>query len=358
MSTTQRSESMNSFFDGYVNSKTTLKQFVEQYENALASKVSKENQEDFNSYNSMYPCITDYEMEKELQSFYTNSKFKEFQQEIKGKLYCEVSPVLSDGSKYLVVEDFKFGDFRRHAISLLIHKKIYHLPTRYISRRWRKDIKRVHTRVNIGYNAMSVNVEAKQFEKMCNAFHEVADLAREDDSKCTRVIRWINDLKGVLSVGNDFFHGSGPKSNENEVQINEPAAKNSAENVKISSPLVVRGKGRPPTRRKQSAIEKAVKKNKNRKKIVDDGTIASEAEEASVQISQWSEHQYQQVLPEQQALLQANSTPTIVPNCMLINMSFTEILAIQQQPPEQHWNANHVSCDIQQNQYPPYDELL
>ncbi|XP_028099318.1 protein FAR-RED IMPAIRED RESPONSE 1-like [Camellia sinensis] len=41
MSTTQRSESMNAFFDGYVNSKTTLKQFVEQYDNALRSKVEK-----------------------------------------------------------------------------------------------------------------------------------------------------------------------------------------------------------------------------------------------------------------------------------------------------------------------------
>lgn len=66
MSTTQRSESMNSFFDGYVNSKTTLKQFVEQYDNALASKMAKENQEDFNSYNSTYPRITDYDMEKQL----------------------------------------------------------------------------------------------------------------------------------------------------------------------------------------------------------------------------------------------------------------------------------------------------
>ncbi|XP_074377616.1 protein FAR-RED IMPAIRED RESPONSE 1-like [Apium graveolens] len=79
MSTTQRSESMNSFFDGYVNSKTMLKKFVEQYENAPANKVSKKNQEDFSSNNSMYPCITDYEMEKELQSFYTNRKLKEFQ---------------------------------------------------------------------------------------------------------------------------------------------------------------------------------------------------------------------------------------------------------------------------------------
>ncbi|XP_028078520.1 protein FAR-RED IMPAIRED RESPONSE 1-like [Camellia sinensis] len=32
MSTTQRSKSMNAFLDGYVNSKTTLKQFVEQYD--------------------------------------------------------------------------------------------------------------------------------------------------------------------------------------------------------------------------------------------------------------------------------------------------------------------------------------
>jgi hypothetical protein len=34
MSTTQRSESTNAFFDGYVGPKTTLKQFVDQYDNA------------------------------------------------------------------------------------------------------------------------------------------------------------------------------------------------------------------------------------------------------------------------------------------------------------------------------------
>ncbi|KAA8517268.1 hypothetical protein F0562_017561 [Nyssa sinensis] len=46
MSTTQRSESMHAFFDGYVNVKTTLKQFVEQYENALKDK-------DFEKFKSM-----------------------------------------------------------------------------------------------------------------------------------------------------------------------------------------------------------------------------------------------------------------------------------------------------------------
>lgn len=46
MSTTQRSESMNAFFDGYVNSKTTLKQFVEKYEKTMESKIEKEWQAD------------------------------------------------------------------------------------------------------------------------------------------------------------------------------------------------------------------------------------------------------------------------------------------------------------------------
>ncbi|KAH9724212.1 protein FAR1-RELATED SEQUENCE [Citrus sinensis] len=41
MSTTQRSESMNAFFDGYVNSKTTLKQFVEKYEKQWKVKLRK-----------------------------------------------------------------------------------------------------------------------------------------------------------------------------------------------------------------------------------------------------------------------------------------------------------------------------
>jgi hypothetical protein len=42
MSSTQRSESMNAFFDGYLHSSTTLKIFVEQFENALRNKVEKE----------------------------------------------------------------------------------------------------------------------------------------------------------------------------------------------------------------------------------------------------------------------------------------------------------------------------
>ena len=64
MSTTPRSESMNAFFDGYVNSKTTLKQFVEKYEKTMESKIEKEWQVDEGTFIQRLPCRTSFAMKK------------------------------------------------------------------------------------------------------------------------------------------------------------------------------------------------------------------------------------------------------------------------------------------------------
>ncbi|XP_042956269.1 protein FAR-RED IMPAIRED RESPONSE 1-like [Carya illinoinensis] len=55
MSTTQRSESMNAFFDGYVHSKKNLKEFVDQFDNALKKKIENENQAEFQSFSGTIP---------------------------------------------------------------------------------------------------------------------------------------------------------------------------------------------------------------------------------------------------------------------------------------------------------------
>ena len=75
MSSTQRSESMNAYFYGYIHFKTTLKQFVEQYENALTQKVEIEKLADMKSWYSFIPYTTNDDLEKQFQSTYTNDKF-------------------------------------------------------------------------------------------------------------------------------------------------------------------------------------------------------------------------------------------------------------------------------------------
>ncbi|XP_040989059.1 protein FAR1-RELATED SEQUENCE 5-like [Juglans microcarpa x Juglans regia] len=64
MSTTQRSESMNAFFDGYVHARTNLKEFVDQFDNALKKKIENENAADFHSFNVTIPVVSISPLEK------------------------------------------------------------------------------------------------------------------------------------------------------------------------------------------------------------------------------------------------------------------------------------------------------
>ena len=67
MSSTQRSESMNAYFDGYVHRKTTLQTFVEQFEIALGDKIEKEIKEDAACMNGMLKRQTKFAIEVQFQ---------------------------------------------------------------------------------------------------------------------------------------------------------------------------------------------------------------------------------------------------------------------------------------------------
>lgn len=76
MNMTQRNESINAFFDGYVISKTNLKEFVDQYDNALRKKSENEKWADFYSFNIKIRCISTSPLEKRSQELHKNVKFR------------------------------------------------------------------------------------------------------------------------------------------------------------------------------------------------------------------------------------------------------------------------------------------
>ncbi|CAL5426495.1 unnamed protein product [Camellia sinensis] len=196
MSTTQRNESMNAFFDGYVNSKTTLKQFVEQYDNALRSKVEKETNADFKSRNKLYDCLIVYRFEKQFRIAYTNSKFKEVQAELKRLVYCRANLINEEGANctYHVREGVLLGEgmkkmefivfcnstkcelqcmcrlfeFRgimcTHYFCVLIERSIYEVPNKYILSRWRNNVKRGYTCILTTYTTFGVALNPKLHE--------------------------------------------------------------------------------------------------------------------------------------------------------------------------------------------------
>ncbi|XP_022889102.1 protein FAR1-RELATED SEQUENCE 6-like [Olea europaea var. sylvestris] len=294
MSTTQRSESMNAFFDGYVHSKTSLKQFVEQYERALRNKVEKEFQADFKSFSQMIPCATQFEMEEQFQSVYTISKFREVQEEFTGKVYCNIISTSEGSSKttYNVRETIMYDgrrkrkncvvsfvrnncevvcnchlfEFRgilcRHAIAVLDWNDITCIPDRYILRRWRRDVRRAHTRVPVNYAGLETTLAQLRYEEMSKGFAQVADLAADDEMRSRAIMEWIKsqceDMMTTRSSG-----GSNPIPSRTTEVSNDCAVVSKLASGSIRDPQVARRKGVPRKLRKRNPLETASKKAKS-----------------------------------------------------------------------------------------------
>ena len=164
MSTTQRSESMNKFFKGYVRSSTMISDFVCQYEKALNARYLKEKQQDVKTKTSMPILKTCYKMEGEAAKVYTRKMFIKFQEELfcskkyKASKYREegvkkiykVAPHGKESPIYEVLFEisekkaictchlFEFvGILCRHILIVFVKKSLVDfLPPYYILERW------------------------------------------------------------------------------------------------------------------------------------------------------------------------------------------------------------------------------
>ncbi|KAK2984469.1 hypothetical protein RJ640_026956 [Escallonia rubra] len=165
---TQRSDSMNSYFDGYVNASTSLNQFFRLYEKALESRNEKEVKADYDTMNTSPVLRTPSPMEKQASELYTRKLFMRFQEELVGTLTFMASKAEDDGeiTRYQVSkfgEDhrtyyvrfnvlqmratcscqmFEFsGLLCRHVLAVLRVTNVLTLPSHYILKRWTKNAK-------------------------------------------------------------------------------------------------------------------------------------------------------------------------------------------------------------------------
>ncbi|CAI9276558.1 unnamed protein product [Lactuca saligna] len=81
MTTSGRSESIHSFFDGFVNSKTMLNEFVVQYDKVVESRRAVEEDEDFKTMNSKPILSSVHPIEAKAGECYTRKIFEIFKKE-------------------------------------------------------------------------------------------------------------------------------------------------------------------------------------------------------------------------------------------------------------------------------------
>lgn len=167
LSTTQRSESINSFFDKYVSKKTSLKEFVEQYKVPLQDRQEKEAYASFSTLHKKPVLKSPSPFEKQMSRIYTHEVFKKFQVEVLGASACFSEQKLEVGTiKTFEVKDFEKnvafmvnwevrsqeinclcrlfeynGFLCRHVLCVLQSLGVFSIPPHYILKRWSKNAK-------------------------------------------------------------------------------------------------------------------------------------------------------------------------------------------------------------------------
>ena len=298
MSTTQRSESTNAFFDGYINSSSTLQQFVHQYDNALQHKTEKEYEADFASMSKVIPCGSQSLLERQFQMEYTHAKFQEIQMEFKGKMNCVVDKLFVEGHacRYDVVEEepihhgkpehkiyivgfnranmnincscllFEFrGIVCRHSL-VFAQERVTKAPNKYILSRWSKNVRRKHAYIRASYGSKVKEPHIERYDGLCKRFYELAEYACESE-KTTELLYQHLNAYDCTKTCRESSSRKKKKTMDTVLCDDDPSSNSAVPNTvdvdsSIHSPNVVNRKGRPNSSRLNSRSEVFAKRKR------------------------------------------------------------------------------------------------
>ncbi|XP_026405809.1 protein FAR1-RELATED SEQUENCE 5-like isoform X2 [Papaver somniferum] len=110
MNTTQRSESINSFFDHYVNSKTSLREFAESCDQAFERMYVREREEDYKSIHTKRIFASQDLLVRHASKIFTRVIFNKVHAEFNASLRYRSKIVEVDGDEHSYTVYWKVGD--------------------------------------------------------------------------------------------------------------------------------------------------------------------------------------------------------------------------------------------------------
>lgn len=165
-------QTLNLFFDNYINATTSIQSLFKQYETANSSWNEMELKADFETTNTTPLLKTPSPMEKQAANLYTRRAFMTFQEELVETL-ANPATKIEDNGAFTVYRVAKFGEEQkcqkvhivrfnsfemkancschmfefsgiicRHVLSVFRAKNVLTLPPQYILKRWTRDAKR------------------------------------------------------------------------------------------------------------------------------------------------------------------------------------------------------------------------
>ncbi|RYR01128.1 hypothetical protein Ahy_B06g079971 [Arachis hypogaea] len=195
MKSTQRSESMHLFFNKFITRTSSLRQFVKQYDNCLASRERIRCCR-FSHRDTVRKKTA---IEAQFQHVYTHEKFREVQAQFRGKVNCITRSMHSTlgCTTYEVIEHvcnstFNKGILCRHSLSVLSFERVDNVAPKYILECWSKNIKRRHTHIKSSQDEPLLEPKSKRFDELVFRSHNICEFASESE-ELTEILHRVFD---------------------------------------------------------------------------------------------------------------------------------------------------------------------
>ncbi|RYR05138.1 hypothetical protein Ahy_B06g084991 [Arachis hypogaea] len=287
MRSTQRSESMHSFFNKFITRNSSLIQFVKQYDNCLGSREQAKRESDVADFHTVIPCATKSSIEAQFQDVYTHQKFREVQAQFRGKVNCitrltnstlgysvyEVGEQVFSSifNKFVVTYDSVAAEVKcqcllfesrgilcRHALSVLSFERVSQVSPRYILERWSKKVKRRHTHIKSSHDEPLLEPRSKRFDQLVFRSQNICEFASESEELTAIMHRAYDNVMVEMKLLKAKRKGTSSLSHEdaNLESVNE-----------LQSPPRIRTRGRPKNRlgsKLDKEIANVIKKKKTK----------------------------------------------------------------------------------------------
>lgn len=240
MSTIQRSDSVNSYFDKYVHKKTAVQEFVKQYEVIVQDRYEEEAKADSDTWNKQHTLKSPSPFEKQAAGVYTHAVFKKFQIEVLGAVACHPKELAGNDDRTITykVQDFEKNqeftvtmdklksevfcichlfEFRgflcRHALIVLQICGIANIPMHCLLKRWTKEAK---NRYPVGAAFDNVQSRMQRYNDLCCRAVKLGEEGSLSQESYALALRALDDVYGNCVALNS--------SNKNPAELDTLAA--------------------------------------------------------------------------------------------------------------------------------------
>ncbi|RYR15984.1 hypothetical protein Ahy_B04g072962 [Arachis hypogaea] len=269
MRSTQRSESMHSFFNKFITRNSSLIQFVKQYDNYLESREQAERESDAADFHTVIPCYSVYEVGEQVSSSIFN-KFVVTYDSVAAEVKCQC----------LLFESR--GILCHHALSVLSFEQVSQVSPRYILERWSKKVKRRHTHIKSSHDEPLMEPRSKRFDQLIFRSQNICEFASESEELTAILHRAYDNVMAEMESLKAKRKGTSSLSHEdaNLESVNE-----------LQSPPRIRTRGRPKNRlgsKLDKQITNATKKKKT--KVLSEINLFDAASVVHLNSSQYQGH--------------------------------------------------------------------